>query len=32
MAYRFMQANQGRYAIREMAGRFGVSSGALAAS
>jgi hypothetical protein len=28
MAYRFMQANQGGYAIREMAGFFGVSSGA----
>ena len=28
MAYRFMQANQGRYTIREMAGLFGVTSGA----
>jgi transposase InsO family protein len=28
MAYRFMQANQGRYAVREMTGLFGVSSGA----
>ena len=28
MAYRFMQANQGRYTIREMAGLFGVSGGA----
>jgi transposase InsO family protein len=28
MAYRFMKANKGRYAIREMAGLLGVSSGA----
>jgi hypothetical protein len=28
MAYRFMQAKLGRYSIREMAGLFGVSSGA----
>jgi hypothetical protein len=28
MAYRFMQANKGRYSIREMTGLFGVSSGA----
>jgi transposase InsO family protein len=28
MAYRFMQANTGRYSIREMAGLLGVSSGA----
>jgi transposase InsO family protein len=28
MAYRFMSENRGRYAIREMAGLFGVSSGA----
>jgi transposase InsO family protein len=28
MAYRFMQASKGRYTIREMAGLFGVSSGA----
>ena len=27
-AYRFMQANKGRYTVREMAGMFGVSSGA----
>jgi hypothetical protein len=28
MAYRFMRENQGQYAIREMAGLFGVSSSA----
>ncbi|MDR0558009.1 MAG: IS3 family transposase [Treponema sp.] len=28
MAYRVMQANQGRYSIRETAGLFGVSGGA----
>jgi hypothetical protein len=28
MAYRFMKENQGRYTIREMAGLFGVTSGA----
>ena len=28
MAYRFMKSNQGRYAVKEMAGLFGVSRGA----